>query len=184
MKKVLKVIGTILLVIVIVIAAGIGYLTIAEYRPEDEETLAVEGTSSSVLHVGDSLTVMSWNIGYGALGDNADFFMDGGTSVKTADEARVNENMVGVLAEMEEINADIYFFQEADEDSTRSNHTNEVEMLKEAESGKVSSFAYNFKVQYVPYPIPPIGEVNSGLLTLSSYDITESTRIKLPNPFS
>ncbi len=52
-------------------------LTVTEYRPEAEETLAVNGDSSREIRVGESISVMSWNIGYGALGDNADFFMDG-----------------------------------------------------------------------------------------------------------
>ena len=39
------------------------------------------GISSKEVKKGDSIKMMSWNIGYGALGDNADFFMDGGNHV-------------------------------------------------------------------------------------------------------
>jgi Endonuclease/Exonuclease/phosphatase family. len=47
-----------------------------------------------------------------------------------------------------------------------------------------STFAYNFKVPFIPYPIPPIGKVNGGILTLSNYSITDATRYQLPCPFS
>lgn len=46
-------------------------------------------------------------------------------------------------------------------------------------------FAYNFKVLYVPYPLPStIGKVNSGIYTQSKYNIEESFRHQLPVPFS
>ncbi len=35
----------------------------------------------------------------------------------------------------------------------------------------------------MPIPLPPIGRVESGLLTLSNEKITEAKRIALPNPF-
>ena len=46
------------------------------------------------------------------------------------------------------------------------------------------TFAYNFKVAFIPYPLPPIGKVNSGLVTLSRYQIRDASRTSLPNPFS
>ena len=82
----------ILLVILAVIAFAalvIGLLTVLEYRPDDFEVLEVTGGQPAFLDENTSVRIMSWNIGYGALGDNADFFMDGGKSVYTADEEQV-----------------------------------------------------------------------------------------------
>ena len=45
-------------------------------------------------------------------------------------------------------------------------------------------YALNFSTKYVPYPWPPIGGVQSGLLSSSGYPISEATRISLPCPFS
>jgi endonuclease/exonuclease/phosphatase family metal-dependent hydrolase len=47
-----------------------------------------------------------------------------------------------------------------------------------------NAFAYNFKTLYVPYPIPPIGRVSSGILTFSAYAADSATRVSLPCPFS
>ena len=47
-----------------------------------------------------------------------------------------------------------------------------------------SSFANNFKVAFIPYPVPPIGKVDSGLLTLTKLPVSEAERIQLPCPFS
>jgi endonuclease/exonuclease/phosphatase family metal-dependent hydrolase len=59
-------------------------------------------------------------------------------------------------------------------------HINESDTLKEGSS----FFALNFSVNFVPYPIPPIGTVHGGLLTDSNYGIQSSQRISLPCPFS
>lgn len=46
--------------------------------------LKVDRNSSEEISRGKEISMMTWNIGYGALGDNADFFMDGGKMVNTA----------------------------------------------------------------------------------------------------
>ena len=160
------------------------WLTAAEYKPAGVEFVSVEGEASGTLREGDEFTVMTWNIGYGALGDNADFFMDGGTGVYTADETRVRENLTAVIAEIDENAPDAVFLQEADRDSARSRYIDEAAEIAASQTGKQSSFAYNYRCGFVPYPVPPIGRVNGGLLTLSSYAISEARRIQLPCPFS
>ena len=46
----------------------------------------------------------------------------------------------------------------------------------------VGSFSY--KVLYVPFPLPTIGKVDSGIATLSRYEVKDSRRLALPCPFS
>ena len=197
LRKILIVLG-ILIGAVLLFAIGlILWLTITEYKPADRETLTVTPAvaskgSESLLPAattGTEITLMTWNIGYGALGDNADFFMDGGTGVYTADEDRVNQNLTGILAEIAEVKPDILLIQEIDEDCSRSYGIDETKrfvdvMNSMTDSGYQSTFAYNFKVKYVPYPLPPIGRVYSGIQMFSSYRITSAERVKLPCPFS
>lgn len=188
MKKVLlkfgKWIGILLAAVVIFAVGFVLVLTITEYNPEDTVSLSIQGTPSKELHEGDSLTIMTWNIGFGALGDNADFFMDGGTHVMPSTKERVNENLNSMLWTIEEEAPDVLFVQEIDENAKRTYHINEMKMFMGRLDGYQSSLAYNFKTLYVPYPIPPIGKVNSGIATFSSYPVTDSTRVKLPCPFS
>ena len=77
MKKIAKIIGIIMGCILAVVVVGLGILTVTEYKPEQEEKLEVTGESSVFVSEGDTISVVTWNIGYGALGANADFFMDG-----------------------------------------------------------------------------------------------------------
>ena len=184
MKKVLKIILRILLVLILLIAIGIGVLTATEYRPDDVETVIASHKTEAVFRTGEELTLVSWNIGYGALGDNADFFMDGGKSVMTADKDRLDENLDGIVKTLQEADADLVLLQEVDINSSRSHGTDEREILKQAMPDGKDAFAYNFNALYVPYPLPPIGHVESGLYTLSKADVREAVRFSLPCPFS
>ncbi len=188
LAKIIKILFSMLGLLAVAVVALFGYLTFREYKPDEQEVLAIDSNvqSQNVPKSGDTLTIMSWNIGYGALGDNADFFMDGGSSVKTADKVRVHRNLSEMANVIREKNPDILFLQELDRNSMRSHHIDELPELKVAASlgSTDSSFAYNFKVDFIPYPIPPIGTVNSGIATFSKYSVDQAVRIQLPCPFS
>ena len=45
-------------------------------------------------------------------------------------------------------------------------------------------FAYNFKCDFVPYPLPPIEKVNSGIFTMTDLKVNSAARLALPESFS
>ena len=184
MKKFLKVLGIILAAIIGILAVVIVVFTVAEYRPQAVETSEIVGEASDKIAPGDKLKLMSWNLGYCALGDNADFFMDGGKMSITSDEARVRSNMQNIYEKLAQEKADIYFLQEIDIASTRSHFIDEVASYREAFEGYQSAFGYNFNVLYMPIPWPPYGHIQSGILTLTDAKISEAQRVALPCPFS
>nr|MBQ6242251.1 endonuclease [Lachnospiraceae bacterium] len=179
-KLPLYLIGAVLILAVLLVL----FLTVTEYRPKDRETMTVTAGAEKKPAAGDTLTLMTWNIGYGALGDNADFFMDGGKGVKTADTARLESNLAGILKEIDLVQPDILLLQETDRSSTRSEHIDEYLRVGAHLEGFSSSFANNFKVAFLPYPIPPIGTVDSGIATYSSFTVSDAERVQLPIPFS
>ena len=121
MKKILKVL---LILVLIVIAAAVllfGWLTAAEYRPapvEDAEVLRTGENAS--LAVGDSVTVLSWNVGYGGLGKDSDFFMDGGKDSRSADRETVGRYLEGIHRTIVDQDPDLVLLQEVDTDSSRT----------------------------------------------------------------
>ena len=159
-------------------------LTVTEYKPADVEKLALNGKATEELSEGDAFSIMTWNVGYGALGENADFFMDGGTHVSTADKELVETNVKSIGAAIAELSPDIVYLQEVDLNSKRSHYMNEQEMLMEQVDGYQNTFACNYRVCYVPYPLPTIGKVDCGIMTLSNYEISSAERIALPCPFT
>lgn len=184
LKTILKILGWILGVVVLVVAVALIVFTIAEYRPADVETAIPEQQAEAVLETGKPLTVVSWNCGYGALGDNAEFFMDGGTSVYTADKERVMTNLNGIKEKLQALSPDFVILQEVDINSSRSYGIDERAILRDVKPGATEAFAYNFNALYIPYPIPPIGHVEGGLYTLSAAQPRIAERISLPVPFS
>ena len=202
MIKILKIVGAALGIIIFIAAIFVGVLTVTEYKPQDSEDLTVtyndqpatqDGSfptdtnklsQQKELSIGDNISVVTWNIGYGSLGANADFFMDGGNSVYTSTKEQVLTNMSAITEEMNSLSPDIILLQEVDEKSSRSHKINEASIIKDELPSYNSSYAYNYKTLMVPYPIPPIGQVTSGIMTLSTFEVSSANRIKLPCPFS
>ena len=118
MKRTLKRIGIILLSILLTLLLIIGgfviYLTAAEFKPEPVETLEIGGQAKKTLQAGDSLRVLSYNIGYGSLDQTQDFFMDGGKNVRPASDENVRNNIAGIGRIIQEANCDVQFLQEVD----------------------------------------------------------------------
>ncbi len=182
MKRAAKAAGIILLILVVAVAGLLGYLTITEYRPDDREDIAISG-DGLMIQTGEELSVLTYNIGYAGLSSDEDFFMDGGEKVRPESSDLVMRNLAGVSDVMAAQAADIYLLQEIDLNSKRSYNINQRDYVEE-QLGMEGVFAYNFNSSYVPYPIPTIGKVESGLLTLSDRQISSAERISLPVPFS
>ena len=164
-------------------------LSITEYRPAQTEAAAViesaagkAGFADAVFDAGQSVRVISWNIGYGALGAKQDFFMDGGTMVRPESRAAVEENLTGIADFIKAHEADMWFLQELDIASARSFYVDEGRFLSQA-AALGGNFAYNYKSLFVPFPIPPLGRVAGGLATLTRLEPESSIRYALPVPF-
>ena len=174
LRKVLIGIGAVLLFVFVWILAN-------EYVPMAYEELEITTDGdTSYIRQGQELSVLTWNIGYCGLGKDADFFMDGGKSVTSADENTVLENMLDIKKFIRDQNPDLIMLQEVDTNSERTYHINETKYLAASES----VHALNYSCVYVPYPIPPIGQVNSGLFTTTNLYISSAERVALPCPFS
>ena len=182
MKKLGKALLFILLAVVLVVVGVFGYLTVAEFRPDDVEPVALSGSSQKLLRTGELLDVLSWNVGYGALGEGSDFFMDGGESVMAADRPTVEKYLAGIREYIYTDAPDLVILQEVDANSKRSYGIDERAVLS-GDALPVSAYAMNYSVDFVPYPVPPLGKVHSGLYTLSSRAVDSAERISLPCPF-
>lgn len=185
---IIKVLLVLVLIAALVIGAVLGLLTIFQYNPDDTENIVLTGQSEESPEQGKPFRILTWNLGYCALGDNADFFMDGGKMVNTADEERVRYNLSGIIEELRDEDADIYLLQEVDRDSDRSHHIDEAaEVTNALQDNEAVSyqtmFANNFKDIFMPVPIPPIGKVDSGIYTASAFRCQRADRIQLPVPF-
>lgn len=183
MKRILKISGIILLIILLALSALISYLTITEYRPKAWETAESEIRSENPLTLGRPVRILSWNTGYGGLDENADFFMDGGKMVNPKDKDTVEKNLSAISEFLKNGDYDISLLQEVDRNSSRTGKIDELAFYSE-QTNLGYSYAPNYRCGFVPYPLPPIGQVESGIATVSDLSMSgEAIRLGLPCPF-
>ncbi|WP_418462752.1 endonuclease/exonuclease/phosphatase family protein [Frisingicoccus sp.] len=188
---VLRGIIIIFLALILVVGGYVIYLQSNYYRIEDHAVLEVENNGENVLKTGDTYSVVTYNIGFGAYGPDYSFFMDTGEmkdGTKTSGKygkamslESVETHTEGALGVIEDLDADFYLLQEVDVDADRSYHVNQKDFIKTAMAGYASVFANNFHSAYLFYPFSdPHGAVQAGLLNFSRYQISEAERRSYP----
>lgn len=188
---VLRGIILIFLALILVVGGYVIYLQSNYYRIEDHAVLEVENNGENVLKTGDTYSVVTYNIGFGAYGPDYSFFMDTGEmkdGTKTSGKygkamslESVETHTEGALGVIEDLDADFYLLQEVDVDADRSYHVNQKDFVKTAMTGYASVFANNFHSAYLFYPFnDPHGAVQAGLLNFSRYQVSEAERRSYP----
>jgi endonuclease/exonuclease/phosphatase family metal-dependent hydrolase len=151
-----------------------------EYRPDTIIAVTPFGKAAG-LTGSKRFTAVTWNMGYGGLDASTDFFMDGGRMSQPKSMEAVLENTAIMLQHLEEIGGDVKFIQEVDRKSDRTFDIDQVELFSKRFPMYQGWFSSNFKVFFVPTPpINPVGEVHSGILTMTKLEGKESHRHQLP----
>ena len=184
MKRFLKITGTILLALCLILCGFLTYLTVTEYRPEDRSVAETEIPRESSLTEKDSFSILTWNIGYAGLDSDADFFMDGGKMVNPVSQEHVENNLSSISDYLKYSQDDIYLLQEIDRQSKRTDYREELSYISES-ANLGWAYAANYRCNFVPYPFPPIGKMDAGIATMTNFQTSgDSERISLPCPFS
>ena len=170
------------LTIVLVVTGYLGYVIFSYSRLEDNINIETAKTGlNTAVKSGETYTAVIQNLGFGAYTQDFTFFMDGGTESWAKSKDSVIDCINSAADEAEKYQPDFILFQEVDFDSTRSYHVNQREILESRFDVYSSAFAVNYHSSFLFYPFTqPHGASNSGILTLSRYNITSSLRRSLP----
>lgn len=188
-KKILKILLAIILVLILIVGGYIIYLQVNYYRIEDNFELTIENNPTIEIDTANSYEIMTYNTGFGAYSQEYSFFMDKGVTNGKATKGKysraiskddVIKNTNGQIETLSEYDPDFILLQEVDKKSTRSYKYNMVESFQNSFSNYGSIYASNFHSVYLPYPIPPHGSVESGIVTMSKYKANSSIRRQLP----
>ncbi len=181
MKKVCRIVGLVLLSLLILAAGYVAYVLIAYHRLGNQSLGAEGAASAGRVPEGEILTVLSYNIGFGAYEADYSFFMDGGTESWARSKEQLDANLKQIAALIAARNADFCLIQEVDSDATRSYHLDERRYLTDVLTGYGYTFAQNYDSPFLCYPFyQPHGASRSGLLTASRFELTAAERIELP----
>jgi hypothetical protein len=180
--KILKLSGLIVLTAVILFGLFILYSTITYYDPQPQIVIA-ENQNSDTIPCDSTLTAISWNIGYAGLGDNMDFFYDSGKKVRDTYERTIT-NLDSITKFFKRnLSSSFFLIQEADIHSKRSYYINEMDTFL-THIAYYPAFAPNYVVKFVPIPLTePMGQVTSGILSLSKFKPINSKRYSYPGSF-
>lgn len=179
-KSIVKKILMVVLLGVALFIGFIGYIILTDYSPDDvTDSMIIENAENTI--TGTTFTITTFNIGYAGLDKDQDFFMDGGTMSRSSSKEQTQNNIDAFLSFMETVDSDFFLLQEVDVKADRSFDINQLEAISEHFEDYTSTFAYNFKVPWVPIPVTnPIGGVEAGLMNVSKYTVDSSTRYQLP----
>ncbi|HLP53104.1 MAG TPA: endonuclease/exonuclease/phosphatase family protein [Chitinophagales bacterium] len=183
MKQVLLFFGLLVIAAVLYVGGMLLLGVATKFKPAAVETVELVNskTQASASVADTSFSFLIWNVGYGGLGKEVDFFYDGGKMV-TSPKEHVLKNNAGMVKFFEQ-NRDVDFImlQEVDRNSKRSWKIDQAEQFAKALPEHNYAFTPNYDVQYLPFPFTdPMGRVYGGLQTLSKYTPVESKRIALP----
>lgn len=193
-KKITKIVAfTILGIIAALLVIVLGYvlyLSSHYYRIKDNTSLEINNNMQSLVSVGNTYQISTYNIGFGAYSKDFSFFMDSGemkdgTKVSgTGSTAKNKETVItntnGVVSVSKTLNSDFYLFQEVDTKGTRSHNVNQLELLSQ-----IGNYGYNYAVNFhsafLMYPFnDPHGANTAGVATFSKFKIENSVRRSYP----
>ncbi len=184
MKRFLRLfIAVLIFVIISMVIFLLMFSSYHEYSPAEVEKLKCSGYAETD-EVRDTLTLVSWNIGYGGLGSDMDFFYDGGERVRPDRDYfdECHEGILKIIKSMQDV--DFFLLQEVDKKAKRSYYHDQVESIGRITGGYCGVFGVNYNVKFVPVPLGrPMGKVVSGIMTLSRFSPEFTARIALPGRF-
>ncbi len=180
-KRVIVILVSVFGAILLTVLAYLLYVVLSYHRIEDNLTLSVSGNADGDVPINKELTLVTYNIGFGAYSADYSFFMDGGKYSRAFSKEAVLENTSGALSAVKKAEPDFLLLQEVDVYGTRSYHVDQTEIFAEGLSEYDRAFAENYDSPYFLYPFSqPIGANRSGIMTFSAFDIKSSVRRSLP----
>ncbi|WP_187296184.1 endonuclease/exonuclease/phosphatase family protein [Tepidibacter mesophilus] len=156
-------------------------VVITDYRPDEIDSIEINNNKEEIVKLDNTMSITTFNIGFGGLDKNQDFFMDKGKMSRSYSKERTHQNIQGLVSYLKNKNSDFCFVQEIDEKATRTYYINEYEKISQKLDKYSDSYAYNYKVLWIPIPVrKPHGYVQAGLSTFSKYNVNEAARHSLP----
>ena len=181
------------LLILLYVGGVLVYGTVRDFQPEPQ-IIVQPAQAAAETNIRDSVfTFTIWNLGYGGLGAEANFFFDGGNMFFSGDRMvrssreNVEKYNEGINTYIKNNPSDFMLLQEVETRSKRSYYTNQFANISNLLPDYASCYAVNYQVDWVPLPIfqpwKAYGATDSGLGSFSKYQPESTTRVQLPGSF-
>jgi endonuclease/exonuclease/phosphatase family metal-dependent hydrolase len=189
-----RLLGAFLMLLLLYVALVLAHGYFSDWQPADGATQLQPTQSATETAPPDStLSFLIWNVGYGGLGAESDFFYDdegmfyASNSMVHSPKPLVEKNLQGALQVLREHGADFFLLQEVDYESDRSHRIRQYDAYAGALPGYAATYAENYRCDRVPIPLlqpwRAYGAVRSGLGTFSRFQPAEALRYQLPGRY-
>ena len=146
LKIVLISVGAVFALVISFIGGVLIFASATTLKVKDVEKMQVNGLATAEVNANETIKVLTWNTGCGALDERQDCCWDGGKGVYGESKAVVEENIEALKTKISQENPDIFFVQELDLDSKRSFYVNELSSFRTTfDEAYNNTFACNFK---------------------------------------
>lgn len=142
-----------------------------------EEAVLYKASHTAAAAPGDTLTVMTWNIRFGA-GRQMPWFGDSCGDRVILTHSEVMAGLEQLAAQIRALQPDILLLQEIDVESKRTGYIDQVQWMLDHTHLSHAAYASMWQAQYVPSD--GLGRINTGGAILSRWPIRHATRIQLP----
>lgn len=176
------------------IAGLLMYSTVTDYAPKSVLPAKVIRTSGITAPLPDTaFSFLIWNLGYGGLGRENDFFYGSSTFFSGGHDIRPSKDQheryqASIRQFLKSQRVDFFLLQEIDIASKRSYYTNQVDEIAQDLPGFSAHFFPNYQVSWVPVPLfepwQAYGEARSGLATYGRFAPKDAQRFALPGAFA
>ncbi len=164
-----------------------------DWEPAEQVELKPIQPAKTNLVTDSIVSFVTWNVGYGGLGAESDFFYDdqgmwySGSSMIRTPEALVKKNIAGAIQFFKQTKSDFFLLQEVDISSKRSYHIRQFDAYCQALPDFAVTMAENYRCNRVPIPLlepwHAYGDVASGLGTFCRYQPALAIRFQLPGHY-
>lgn len=182
MKKFLKILLFIFISIIALSWIFLGYINFNAYKPNKIEDLEIINNPKKIINSNTDLNLLSYNISYSILDENAEYYFEGGLSTKAYSKKQVENNLNSISDFLAKNSYDFIMLQDVDVESKRSYKINQFNYIQNKLKNYGSIFNTIHKVSFIPYPISmPLGQVYSGDAVFFKYRANSSERYALPS---
>ncbi len=181
MKKIFRLPAYLLVLILIVLGLFLLFIQLNDFNPPAQMKLTTEGIAKKRQLADAPIRLISWNIGYGGLGKEMDFFYDGGNKVRATKEQ--SQEWMHQISRWIAQNSDVDFLllQEVDFKAKRTYFKDQSQQLAPLLPYHEMIRAVNYKIPFVPVPVyNPMGKVEAGMLTFTAHKSFENIRFAYP----
>ena len=186
--KKIKITIVIIISLVVVAAAYVGYIYFSYTRIDDNQELDTKMAGAfsyfegkEPLKIGEFYNIVTYNIGFGAYTVDYSFFMDGGQYSWALSKEGLEANICEIAGVINRAGADFVLLQEVDVDGTRSYHVDELGLLNQFLKGYYYNDAVCYDTKFLLYPVwQPHGANKCEQITYSKAPISKGIRRSLP----